>query len=282
MSDPLEKFLTDMQLRNLSLNTQDSYLGHVRRFEAFFDKCLEDMGIPEVRHYLHDAISRRELSASTLNCIYSALRFFYETTLEREWNLKKVPRAKKEKIEPVVLSRAEVARLLNAVDNLKHKAVLATTYAAGLRVSEVARLKPADIDSANMQILIRLGKGKKDRYSLLSAVDLQLLRRYWVKYQPTDWLFPGGIPGGPLSVKAIQRVFHKARVKAGIKKPATIHSLRHSFATHLLESGVNLFYVQQLLGHANIRTTVRYLHLARTDVLKAVSPLDSLEGFRHA
>lgn len=280
MSNPIEKFQIDMQLRNLSLNTQDSYLGYVRRFEAFFGKPLEDMGAEEVRLYLHDAIMRRDLSSSTLNCIYSALRFFYETTLEREWNLKKLPRARKEKHQPVVLSQTEVAQLLNAASNLKHKAILATTYSAGLRVSEVARLRLADIDSTNMQIHIRLAKGQKDRDSLLSRAGLQLLRRYWVQYHPADWLFPGRIPGKTLSPSTIQHIFHKAKAKAGIKKRATIHSLRHSFATHLLEAGVNLFYLQKLMGHANIRTTIRYLHLTRAG-LNITSPLDSLEGFRH-
>lgn len=139
----------------------------------------------------------------------------------------------------------------------------------------------ADIDSANMRIHIRLGKGRKDRDSLLSRVNLQLLRRYWAQYRPADWLFPGGIPGEPLSSKAIQRIFHKARAKAGIKNRATVHSLRHSFATHLLEAGVNLFYLQKLMGHASIGTTAKYLHLTRTG-LDVKSPLDALEGFRHA
>lgn len=281
MSHPLEKFQTDMQLRNLSPKTQSTYLSYVQHFQSFFGKPLEDMGTDEVRIYLHDAITRRNLSGSFMSISYSALRFFYETTLGREWSIREIPHAKKEKRLPVTLSQNEIARLFRAVGNLKHKTILATIYAAGLRVSEAALLKVADIDSANMQIHIRLGKGKRDRYSILSKTNLKLLRLYWARYRPKDWLFPGGLPGQSLSTKAIQRVFQQAKAKAGIKKPATVHSLRHSFATHLLEAGVGLIYIQQLLGHVHITTTCKYLHLVRLDVLKVKSPLDALEDRLH-
>lgn len=278
MSNLLEKYQTDMELRNFSPHTRRLYLSHVKRFAEFYQKPLERLGETEIRIFLHHAINGRNLSSSFVNSAYSALRFLYETTLDRPWNIKHIPRAKKEKRLPVALAREEIARLLAATDNLKHRAILTTTYAAGLRVSEVARLKATDIDSNNMQIHVRQGKGRVDRYSLLSPVNLELLRLYYARYRPKDWLFPGSSPGEHLAVRSIEGIFHDARIKAGITKPATVHSLRHGFATHLLESGVNLVYIQQLLGHADIRTTSVYLHLVRMDVLKIKSPLDSLDG----
>lgn len=282
MSNLLDKYRTDMELRNFSQNTRRLYLSHVKRFAEFYHKPLDKIGETEIRIFLHHAINTRNLSSSFVNSAYSALRFFYETTMDRPWNIKHIPRAKKEKRLPLALSRDEVKAILAATGNLKHRAVLVTTYAAGLRVSEVSRLKVADVDSRNMQIRVRQGKGKVDRYTLLSPVNLDLLRLYWAQYRPKDWLFPGAVPGEPLATRSIQSIFRAAKDKAGIKKAVSIHSLRHSFATHLLEAGVNLVYIQQLLGHADLKTTSRYLHLIRMDVLKIESPLDALEDLNHA
>jgi integrase/recombinase XerD len=278
LSTLFEKYQTDMQLRNFSPKTQYTYLGHIQRFAGFCQKPLEKLGETEIRIFLHHAIHTRNLSSSFVNSAYSAIRFLYETTLDRPWNIKHIPRAKKEKRLPVVLAREEVRLLLDAVENLKHKAILTTIYGAGLRIGEASRLCLPDIDSANMQIRVRQGKGRLDRYSILSPANLDLLRLYWQRYRPKDWLFPGDASGAPIAVRSIQRVFREARDKAGIHKPASVHSLRHSFATHLLEAGVNLLYIQQLLGHADLKTTSRYLHLVRMDVLKIKSPLDSLDG----
>ncbi len=276
MSDPFEKYQTDMELRNFSPNTRRLYLNHIRRFAAFFGKPPERLGELEIRIFLHHAINARNLSSSFVNSAYSALRFFYETTMGRAWDIRHIPRAKKEKRLPVVLAREEVRKLLGSVDNLKHQAILTTIYAAGLRVGEASRLCLTDIDSANMQIHVRQGKGRLDRYTVLSPANLDLLRLYWKRYRPKDWLFPGDSSRAPIAVRSIQQAFRKARDKAGIHKPASVHSLRHSFATHLLEAGVNLVYIQQLLGHADLKTTSRYLHLIRMDVLKIKSPLDAL------
>ena len=282
MSNLLAKYQTDMELRNFSPNTRRLYLGHVQRFAGFCQKPLEKLGETEIRIFLHHAIHGRNLSSSFVNSAYSALRFFYETTLGRGWDIRHIPRAKKDKRLPVVLAREEVRRLLGATANLKHKAILTTIYAAGLRVGEASRLCLTDIDSANMQIHVRQGKGRLDRYSVLSPANLDLLRFYWQRYRPKDWLFPGDASDAPIAVRSIQRVFREARDKAGIHKPASVHSLRHSFATHLLEAGVNLVYIQQLLGHADLRTTSMYLHLIRMDVLKIKSPLDALADPTHA
>lgn len=190
--------------------------------------------------------------------------------------MNKIPRAKKEKKLPVVLSPSEVKRIFNATVNIKHKAILMTIYGAGLRVSEAANLKISDIDSSNMQIHIRQGKGKKDRYCMLSPMILNILREYYKYYHPKEWLFQGSTPNKPISSRTIERVFEISKKKSGITKNATVHTLRHSFATHLLESGVDVYHIQQLMGHSSVKTTSIYIHLQRKDVLNIKSPLDTL------
>jgi len=177
----------------------------------------------------------------------------------------------------VALAKDEIKRLLAGTTNIKFRAMFMLAYSAGLRVSEIARLKISDIDSENMQIFVRQAKGQIDRYSILSETCLATLRDYWKAYRPSDWLFPVKIPGEPIRTRAIQDAFYKMRKKAGLSNKSSIHSLRHSFATHLLEEGVNIVYIQQLLGHARISTTTLYLHLAKVKILKVKSPLDSLD-----
>jgi site-specific recombinase XerD len=177
----------------------------------------------------------------------------------------------------VALSKEEIKRLLAVTANIKFRAMFMLAYSAGLRVSEIARLKVADIDSENMQIFVRQGKGNIDRFTILSEICLDTLRNYWREFRPAVWLFPGKIPGEPIRTRAIQDAFLKMRNKAGLNPKASIHSLRHSFATHLLEEGVNILYIQQLLGHARISTTTIYLHLTKVKVLQVRSPLDCLE-----
>jgi site-specific recombinase XerD len=198
--------------------------------------------------------------------------------LERDWKVEKVSRIKEGRKLPSVLSQSEVKAILDATENLKHRALLMTIYASGLRVSEAANLKVTDIDSKNMQIFIDQGKGKKDRYTILSKSNLEVLRKYWKRYQPKLYLFPGKTAGSPVSVRTIQKVFEAAKDKAGIKKKASVHTLRHSFATHLLDAGTDICYIQKLLGHTDINTTTIYLHLRRMDLLNIKSPLDSLTG----
>jgi len=191
--------------------------------------------------------------------------------------MKNIPRSKKQSKLPVVLSPQEVLSIFDAVSNIKHKAILMTTYDAGLRVSETANLLLSDIDSSRMSIFVRQGKGQRDRYSLLSQTNLILLREYWKQYRPSSYLFPGSSPEKPISCRTIQQVFYDARKKAGIHKKASVHSLRHSFASHLLESGTDLFRIQQLLGHFNLETTSKYLHMVQPKVLQVKAPLDLLE-----
>ncbi|WP_125138397.1 tyrosine-type recombinase/integrase [Petrocella atlantisensis] len=175
----------------------------------------------------------------------------------------------------MVLSLPEVSRIIDSIDYLKHKVLLMTIYSAGLRVSEAINLKVSDIDSENMRIFVRSGKGDKDRYTILSHTTLKLLRKYYIAFRPTNWLFPSlSYPKNHLSVRSVQQAFHSSRIKAGIIKPATVHTLRHSFATHLLINGTNLFTIKTLLGHKSIQSTMVYLHLAPTRILSVVSPLD--------
>ena len=273
-----EQMKMDLKLKGYSPKTQAAYLGYTKNFVRYFGRSPAKMGEKEIREYLYHLVTEKDLGDSSINSAYSALKFFYKTTLCRDWNMAKIPRRKPEKRLPVVLDGSEIKQLLVVTANLKHRALLMITYSAGLRVSETAHLKVSDIDSKRMQLRIAQGKGKKDRYALLSPVTLNLLRDYWRQYRPFSWLFPGRSPERPISTRTIQKVFEKAKRKAGIKKPATVHTLRHSFATHLLEAGTDIYRVQKLMGHTTPKTTTIYIHLRRQDLLKVVSPLDSLLG----
>ena len=271
-----EQMKMDLKLKGYSPKTQAAYLGYMKNFVRYFGRSPAKMGEEEIREYLYHLVTEKDLGDSSINSAYSALKFFYKTTLCRDWNVAKIPRRKTEKRLPLVLDGSEIKQLLAVTTNLKHRALLMTTYSAGLRVSETAHLKVSDVDSKRMQLLVAQGKGKKDRYALLSPVTLNLLRDYWRQYRPFSWLFPGRLPERPISTRSIQKVFEKAKRKAGIKKPATVHTLRHSFATHLLEAGTDIYHIQKLLGHTSPKTTAIYIHLRRQDLLNIVSPLDSL------
>ena len=216
----------------------------------------------------------RDRSGGTFRFYVAALKFLYRTTLKREWAVEKIryPRAKRKL--PVVLDLSEVQSLFAVTKNLKHKAILMMTYSSGLRVSETARLKLTDIDSKRMMVRIHQGKGGKDRYSILSQTALEQLRQYWRKYRPKKWLFEGAKKDEPITPHSIQLLFYAARKCAGITKPASIHTLRHSFATHLIEAGTSLHHVQMLLGHRSPTTTTVYLHVSRLNLAQVISPLD--------
>jgi integrase/recombinase XerD len=281
MSILKDNMTMDLQLKGFSEKTQKTYISHVKAYAKHFGQSPDKLGVIEIKQYLHFLIMERKLSKSYINTAYSALKFFYTVTLDREWEMKQIPRVKKDKKLPTVMSKAEVQKLFDATTNLKHKAILMTVYGAGLRVSEVANLKPNDIDSENMQIHIRLGKGNKDRYTILAKVNLMILREYWKLYRPGIWLFPSVNPVNHLSVRTIERIFEQAKQKAGIKKNASIHTLRHSFATHMLESGVAINYIQLLLGHTSAKTTCIYIHLARKDAINLKSPLDTFGDYNN-
>jgi len=269
-----QRMKDDLQLRGLSPKTQQMYISHVTRFARHFMKLPDKLGEKEVKEYLLHLINNRHVSYSTLAQNYSALKFIYEVTMNRPGEVERIPYPKTPRRLPVVLDKTETAALFTAAANLKHRAILMMTYSAGLRISEVSHLKIGDIDSTRMTVMVRQGKGKLDRYSLLSRVALDTLRIYTKQYKPTDWLFPGMPYSKPLSSKSIQSMFQVIKNRAGITKPATVHTLRHSFATHLLEAGCNLHHLQLLLGHKSPTTTAVYLHVSQKDLVKIVSPLD--------
>jgi integrase/recombinase XerD len=278
MSELRQKMKMDMELKGYSPRTIKNYTRIVSNFAKYYNKSPELLKEKEIREYLHYCIMERKLSEGTVNYINAGLKFFYTKTLNRYWNMDKITRIKEPRRLPSVLSPEEVKSIFDATENLKHKAILMTIYSAGLRVSEVCNLKITDIDSKNMQILIREGKGKKDRYSLLSKANLEILREYWKRYHPTEYLFSGRYRTDAITPRSVQRVMEKSVVKAKITKNATVHTLRHSFATHLLDAGTDICYIQRLLGHTRITTTTIYLHLRRMDLLNIKSPLDLLLG----
>jgi len=232
-----------LQLRGLSPKTQKAYLDQVRNFARYFDKSPEELGEIEVRKYLLYLLKEKKASDSTYKQTYGSLKFLYETTLKRNWVGFKIPYLKTRRRLPVVLDHSEVEALFSVTKNLKHKAILMITYSSGLRLAETSHLKVTDIDSKRMMVRVT-GKGGKDRYSILSSVALETLRQYYRKYRPKDWLFEGQRPGSPLAERTVEKIFEIAKKRTGITKSATMHTLRHSFATHLLETGSDLHHIQ--------------------------------------
>jgi site-specific recombinase XerD len=265
----------DLQLRGFSPHTQKEYLMRVTHFARYFGKLPDKLGEKEVKEYFLYLTRDKHASYGVLNMTYCALKFIYTVTLERPWEVEKIPRLKRPVKMPVILDKMEVRRLIAVTENLKHKAILTMAYSSGLRISEVAHLKVSDIDSARMTVLVRQGKGKKDRYTILSKVALVTLTQYLETYKPTSWLFPGTVPGRPITESSIGCVMRAAKKWAGITKRATIHTLRHSFATHLLEGGTDIRSVQSLLGHRSLRTTIIYLHVSPQSLSRVKSPLDT-------
>jgi len=273
-----QKMIDDLQLRNYSANTVDAYIRHVAEFAKHFGQSPDCLGPEQIRQYQLYLIRQKKASWSYFNQAVCALRFFYQITLGRPSVVEQIPFPKQEKKLPIVLSPAEIRAVLVAKTNLKHRAILNTLYAAGLRVSEVVTLRPADIDSARMLITVRQGKGRKDRMVMLSPNLLALLREYWKAYRPIAWLFPGDEPQVPLSRLSVYRICQQAGKVAKIDKPVTPHVLRHSFATHLLEAGTDLRTIQLLMGHRNLKTTALYLHVSTLALCSTASPLDLLSN----
>jgi integrase/recombinase XerD len=273
-----EQMQQEMELKGYSSKTIRAYLGHLARYTRFIGRSPVEVGESEAKRYLYHLIHDQKRTRSYVNQAYSGLKLFYQKVAQKPFVMSKIPRVKAAKTLPVVLSKEEVGALLDAVENLKHKAILTVLYSAGLRLSEACQLKVSDIDSHQMRIRVRQGKGAKDRYTLLAQNTLDLLRIYWQQYRPHDWLFPGQMPGQALSARSVQKVLETVLAKAGITKPATIHTLRHSFATHLLEAGVDVYHIQKLLGHTSVKTTTIYLHVSNRDLSRIISPLDLWKG----
>lgn len=266
-------------LKSYSSSTQRTYLQEITHLLVMLKEIPAKELRPEhLKRYLVYCFEKLGLKENTLHSRINALKFYYEQVLGREKFFWEIPRPKKQLILPKVLSEEELSRLFNSLSNLKHKAMLFTAYSAGLRVSEIAALKLRDIDSSRMQILIENAKGKKDRYVNLSPVLLDILRAYIRQYKPGPklFLFESSQTGEAYPARTIQRVFYLAKEKAGIGKNVGIHSLRHSFATHMLEKGIDIRYIKDLLGHFSIKTTERYLHVKKEKLVNIISPLDDL------
>ncbi len=272
-----QRMLEDLQIRHYSPTTIRLYLHSVAEFAKHFHKPPDQLGPEHIRQYQLFLIKDKQASQSTCIQLVCALRFFYTHTLNHKIEIERIPFPRRERKLPLILSREEVKALLEAPGKLRDRAVLAVLYGSGLRAAEAAQLKPRDIDARRNVLWVRQGKGRKDRQTLLPAKLLELLRLYGRAERPGDWMFPVANGSRPIGPKAIYLACRGAAQAAGIRKPVHPHSLRHAFATHLLEAGVNLRTIQLLLGHANLETTARYLQVADVAVRSTPSPLDSLD-----
>lgn len=268
----------DLVVRGMSVRTREVYLNAVAGLAKYYGRRPDRITQQEVQNYLLYLIEERKLAWSSCNVVAQGLKFFYRVTLKRSAAQFDIPRARQPQKLPEILAREEVAALIEKTANLKHRLLLMTAYGAGLRLNELCHLKVNHLDSARMTIRVEQGKGAKDRYTLLSPRLLMELRRYWVAQRPKEWLFPRRDGSGPIGDASVQKIFHAAKARAGIVKHGGIHALRHAFATHLLESGVDVHTIQRLLGHGHISSTLRYFHLARKHLAKTPSPLDLLES----
>lgn len=267
----------DMRIRGFSDNTREAYLRCARSLVKYYMVPPNRLTLEHVNDYQYYLTKERGVAWSTFNQAVCALRFLFSVTLRKDWDINLVPYQKTGRRLPEVLSEEQVKTLLRTPSNLKHRTILTTMYSGGLRLQETLNLRVSDIDSQRMVIRIDQGKGRKDRYVMLSERLLVLLREYWRAYRPDDLLFPGNMPNRPLSQSSVHQFFRRARNAAGIRKPVTPHSLRHSWATHLLERGVNIRIIQRLLGHRSLRSTEIYTHVATNYVTETRSPLDSFE-----
>lgn len=270
-------YLRLLQQKRYSQSTVKTYTAYFRQFQDYFGSHnLEGISEHQINSYILEMINRHGISPSQQNQRINAIKFYFEKVLGRPRGYYKIERPKKEKRLPTVLTKGEINLLLNSIDNLKHKCILSTIYSAGLRRSELINLKVSDIDSQRNLIKIRGAKGKKDRYSLLSGKLVGLLREYMRIYSPIEWLFEGQY-GGQYSATSIAKIMKKAVKKIGIQKQITPHTLRHSFATHLLEQGTNLRYIQELFGHEDPKTTQIYTHVATKEISNIRNPLDDFD-----
>jgi integrase/recombinase XerD len=269
------RMIEDMTVRNFVEKTRNDYIRHVRSFTAFLDRSPDTAVAEDLRRFqLHQ--TQTGVRPPSINGSVAALRFFFTVTLDRPEMARHLTFVREPRKMPAVLSPEEVARLLEAAPGVKYKAALSVAYGAGLRVSEVATLKVSDIDSEHMMLRVEQGKGRKDRHAMLSPVLLELLRDWWQIARPIAWLFPGRDPVQPISTRQLNRACHAAAVMAQIGKRVTPHTLRHSFATHLLEQNTDIRVIQVLLGHSKLETTALYTHIATNTIRAVTSPLDRL------
>ena len=272
-----QRMIEDLQIKGRAENTQRSYIEKSKHFAEHFGKSPEHLGPDEIRAYQVYLINYKRDSKSQLKQFVAAARFLYGVTLQKEWMIDKLPYPKQSKKLPTVLSEQEVKKVLDSVINVKHRAILMTLYSGGLRVAEACDLRVTDIDSQRMVIRVDQGKGAKDRYVPLADVLLQQLREYWKKFRPQTCLFPGR-RGRPITTRHVYRVCVDAGKAAGIRKTTNPHCFRHSLATHMLERGANILEIQAILGHTNLSTTAKYLHVIRRSSRASINPLDDIMG----
>jgi site-specific recombinase XerD len=269
-----KKIEIELRSRKYSPKTRKAYIYYNQSLCRWLNKPPRQVNPEDIKRYLAYQEKEKNLSAASMNLALSAFKFFYKQVLKQDI-VQEQRRPRQDKRLPVVLSRTEIKTVLDVETNPKHRLLLMLVYSAGLRVSEAVSLKRTDIDTARKTILLTAAKGRKDRHTLLSDQVIKCLGNYYILTGKRTWLFPGADPANHLSIRSAQSICTQALKKAGIEKPASIHSLRHSFATHLLENGTDIRYIQELLGHVSIRTTERYTHVARRKTLKITSPLDS-------
>ena len=270
------RFNNHMTLRDFSPKTKYAYIRAVEGLCRFYNRSPDELNNDEIQTYLLHLIEEKKLAWSTCNVAFSGLRCFYLHVLKRDETDFHLPSRRRQRTLPLILSRDEVRRILEALNNPKHRALLKAVYGAGLRVSEVVRLKPCHIESDRMLIRVEKGKGKKDRYTTLSSVLLDELRIYWKACRPGPWLFFGKDRDKPMPVDSAQGIYHKAKKKAGITKAGGIHMLRHCFATHMIEAGVDIYSLKRMLGHTALVTTAGYIHVTEHRIASVKSPLDFL------
>ncbi|MCD6169386.1 MAG: tyrosine-type recombinase/integrase [Candidatus Latescibacteria bacterium] len=264
-----------LKLEGYSYGTRKTYIQHMKLFVAYHKKDPRQLAASDVERYLLYLLDEKEVCRSYVNQSVSAIKYFYGKVLNQPVKMAGLPRPKKARKLPVVLSEQEVLRILAQIRNLKHQAIIMLIYSGGLRVSEVVRLKVSDIDGDRKMLRVKAGKGAKDRYTLLSEVALETLRNYYKVYRPKEWLFEGQRKGH-YSRRSVEKIMENAIKRTGIQKRASVHTLRHSFATHLLEHGTDIRYIQELLGHSNIKTTQIYTHVAKQQTERIISPLDQI------
>jgi integrase/recombinase XerD len=276
-----DRMAQDLILRGLRPTTRRIYLLYCREFAAFFRRSPAELGEAEIRQFLLQAIEQKRRSPDCYRQVLAAIKFLYRVTLQRPEEVDRIPFPRRVRRPlPDILSAGELAALFDAITAPKYRAILITCYAAGLRISEACRLRIADIDSARMVLRVHNGKGGKDRYTLLPPRLLTVLRQYWLRDKPRDWLFPGQNPGQPITPKSVYHGLRQAVASTGLSKRCTPHTLRHSFATHLLEAGTDLVLIQTLLGHESITTTCRYTHVDSARLQQTASPLERLPPLR--
>ena len=265
-----------LTLQRVSPSTMDAYLRAVSGLSAYYSQPAAGLTNEQIQDYLLFCIKEKQLAWASCNVLFCGLRKYYQEYLGRKASEFSIPRRPRSRRLPLILSREDVRAILSAPTNVKHRSLLHMVYGSGLRVSEVVKLRPEHIDSARMMVRVEQAKGRKDRYTILSSTCLELLRRYWREYQPRTWLFPGQDYQRPLSITSAQRIYHQAREKAGVTGGRGIHTLRHCFATHLSDLGVEIFIIRKWLGHAKMETTSIYLHISPERPKTLASPLDSL------